>query len=146
MTTPVYTLKSTRSLSTKSGIGNCDQNDINIKYTLSNDMFNYLVPVVNSPIGESSLDNLFTSDSNKMTYSAEICVPSKCKNGSKPINIGKVLGLNINQLFGSDLKDSSYVDFYGCVESLENNNICRMGVQINENLCLNLPQIYPKNN
>jgi len=153
---PKYVITSTSTVSTKSGAGLCDLNDINVKYTINKNIFNELS--TNYPLGmmlsnilnnnlnqigsnyNEILNNLTpNSVSNPSTYSLDICVPSKCSNGNKPINFGKLLGIN-KQFSANPL------DIYGCLEPTNTNNICKFGMKLNNDMCFNPLNIYPKNN
>jgi len=120
--------------------GECDINDFQIRYAVKPSMYDAIKNMPKPSYLNNYLNSLPISNYGE-AYGIDMCVVSKCSNGSKPINIGRLL----NKI--SPVKEP--INFYGCIEPKDNNGICKMGIPIDNkffpfdnNMCLNLPSVY----
>ena len=140
---------------------NCDYGDIHVSYTIDKNSYSNIMNMINtdnadnpdeySPFNQKTMikniSKIIKDDGKNKIL--DICVPKKCKDGSRPFNIGKFISNSDNPM---PLPES--IPFYMCMTphiSSDNkqHNICRYGGSyINFDgvgMCVDFPRIYFKN-
>jgi len=76
-----HTVQSVKNISLSGGVGHCDVNDIGIRYSFNQGLYDTLNSMPKNSYQDAVFSSLPVYNTQSAMYDVDICVPSKCSNG-----------------------------------------------------------------